>query len=143
MSEHRERGLAGHGGHGGACSRLEPFWHTYCSRGGTGGFSTFHRACWREDKASTARRSSMLDWPRRRSCSGEVRRGAVAANSKFDHGGCRITPPTALEGAGVVARCYARGIALQHCGGRAGRDELAAAMSPEQSEVGEVERECE
>jgi hypothetical protein len=85
----------------------------------------------------------MLDWPRRWSCSGEVWRGVVAANSKFDHGGCRITPPTTLEGDGVVARCYAKGIALQHRGGGAGRDELAAAMSSEQSEVGEGERECE
>jgi hypothetical protein len=49
----------------------------------------------------------------------------------------------ALEGARVVARCYTRGISLQHCGGGARRDELTAAMSPEQREVGEVERECE
>jgi hypothetical protein len=35
----------------------------------------------------------------------------------------------ALEGAGVVARCYARGIALQHYGGGAGRDAVVAACS--------------
>jgi hypothetical protein len=35
----------------------------------------------------------------------------------------------ALEGARVVARCYARGIALQHCGGRAGHDAIVAACS--------------
>jgi hypothetical protein len=137
MSGHRERGLAGHGGHGGARSRLEPFRHTYCSRGGTGGFSTFHRTRWREDKASTARRSSMLDWPRRRSYSGEVRRVRWRRTQNSTTVVVESLHQSALEGAGVVARCYAGEIALQYCGGGAGRDELAAAMSPEQSEVGE------
>jgi hypothetical protein len=34
-----------------------------------------------------------------------------------------------LEGARVVARCYARGTALQHCGGGVGRIAIVAARS--------------
>jgi hypothetical protein len=48
------------GGHGRACSRLEPFWRTYRSRGGTDGFSTLHGTRQREDEANAARRNSTL-----------------------------------------------------------------------------------
>jgi hypothetical protein len=36
---------------------------------------------------------------------------------------------SALEGARVVARCYPRGIALQHCSGGAGHDAVIAECS--------------